>query len=279
MRQKYFKTEMVDGQVMYNINHPKFEAKITQHGGQLLSFKDTQSQSDWLWLSKSASLKGDRAIRGGVPLCWPWFGPSPNPKLPQHGYARVLPWNLLSCEGNESELTIRLNCNLEDAEIDLKHLSLVVEYILGDDIKINLHTENLTDKTISISQAIHTYFNVSDIHKTKVKGLEGVTYINQLTGKELLNENELVIAEEVDCIYKTNQSKVVIKTPNCQYLISGNHYDSVVVWNPWQDKAKSMADFDDEGFKEMLCVEMANTNALTIPAKQDFTLSQHIQRI
>ena len=278
MRQKYLKTEMIEGQVLYSIEHPKFKAKISQHGGQLISFIDTSSKQDWLWLSSKASLMGDKAIRGGAPICWPWFGPSSNPQLPQHGYARLLSWDLISCESDESQMTILLSCNLDEAEIDLAHLSLVVEYILGDEITINLHTENQTDKTIQISQAIHTYFNIENISNTKVLGLADLPFLDQLSNTKSLGKHEEIIDQEVDRIYQTNNATIELNSPRGTFEISGSHFDSVVVWNPWQDKAKQMSDFDDQGYQQMICVEMANTQGLTIGAKQDFTLSQRIKR-
>lgn len=278
MRQKYLKTEMIEGQVLYSIEHPKFKAKISQHGGQLVSFMDTSSKQDWLWLSRKASLFGDRAIRGGAPICWPWFGPSSNSQLPQHGYARLLSWDLISCESDENQMMIRLSCKLDEAAIDLSHLSLVVEYILSDEITINLHTENQTDKTIQISQAIHTYFNIENISNTEVSGLGGLPFLDQLTNSKSEGERDLVIDQEVDRIYETNNAIIELNSPNGIFEISGSHFDSVVVWNPWQDKAKLMSDFDDMGYQQMICVEMANTQGLTIYPKKDFTLSQRIKR-
>ena len=278
MRQKYLKTEMINGQVLYSIEHPKFKAKISQHGGQLVSFMDTSSKQEWLWLSSKASLIGDKAIRGGAPICWPWFGPSPNSQLPQHGYARLLSWDLISCETDEDQMMIRLSCKLDEAEIDLTHLSLVVEYILSDEITINLHTENQSDKSIQISQAIHTYFNIENISNTKVLGLAELPFLDQLTNTKSVGKHEEIINQEVDRIYQTNNAIIELNSPNGIFEISGSQFDSVVVWNPWQQKAKQMSDFVDLGYQQMICVEMANTQGLTIGPKKDFTLSQRIKR-
>lgn len=279
MRTTYLKTETVNDQVVYKINHPKFSALIAQFGGQLLSFKDN-SDNEWLWLSDSAVLDGSTAIRGGTPICWPWFGPSSNPSLPQHGFARILKWDLISCEEDSSTVVVQLNCQLSHADIDLSSLSVVVEYILGDTITINVHTQNLTNKTLHLSQAIHTYLNVTSITETSVIGLDDICYIDKLNDDiESSHSDNLIINKHIDRVYKTDTNNTLVEAPDATYKITGDGHDSIVIWNPWQTLAKNMKDFDDLGYTQMLCVEMANTQDLQVGPKGSYTLSQTIKRV
>lgn len=278
MRTKYLKTLNKNGQLFYQLEHPKFRAEISQFGGQLISFRD-KSGVEWIWLSSSAKLDGSAPIRGGAPICWPWFGPAQDNSLPQHGYARRLPWQLLDCEGDDERVRIRFSCQLDQAPIDLSNLSLIIEYVLGDDITINLHTENLTEKTLNLSQAIHTYFNISDIYQCKLIGFEQINYEDKLASKNGVHKHPLSISYPVDRVYLDAIEKIEICTDESHFVVSGSGYDSVVLWNPWKEGAESMSDFDNDGFAHMICVEMANTQGLQVGSHDSHTLTQQIKRI
>lgn len=262
---------------VYEITHPKFQAQISQFGGHLISYAPSGAD-DILWMSETAVLDGTKAIRGGVPICWPWFGPASGEfeGEPQHGYIRSLPWQLENVEGNDSELKVRLSPNMPETLSTKLGLSVSIEFVFTQELNIHLTTTNTSDTVKSLSQAIHTYFKVSDIHSTELLGLKGVDYLDKLKGTKETQQTPLKISASEDRVYLTKNNNFEIKDQNRSINIIGLGHDSVVVWNPWQELAKNMADFNDEGYLTMICVEMANTQGLTLEPGQSHQLTQII---
>ncbi len=312
MRTQYLSTQLIDGHKEYLINHPLFTANISELGGQLTSFVD-KNNDQWIWLSDSAVRDGSKAIRGGVPLCWPWFGPykgasmpqlsMPQPSLPQHGYARLAPWKLITIDENEEQVSVRFQADFSNLDISpeqhletgiqaLLSCTLFIEYQFSDSLVINLHTENSSNIAIKMTQAIHTYFNLPTVSELAVQGLCNVEYYDQLLSQNFVSDTPLDIDRALDRIYNKgssgkhknidtddNQVKIVNKQSNeALFTISGNNHDSVVIWNPWQEGAKGLADFEDRGYLNMLCVEMANTRPITLNPHSSYTLTQSITR-
>jgi glucose-6-phosphate 1-epimerase len=278
MNSQFITKQTVNSSVFYQINHPNFCARIAEFGAQLLSFTPTGKQ-DVLWLSKQAQLDGSKAIRGGAPLCWPWFGPAQAEYIgePQHGYVRTLTWSLKSFVETDSSIELIMKANLAKELIDSLGLGLQVRYVLGDNIEIELTTTNLSNKPKPLSQAIHTYFALDDVNDHTLLGLNKVSYIDQLDdSKQKIQNGEVVITEHTDRVYLTSQDNVTLLNTKQQVDIVGVGHDSIVVWNPWQDVAKNMGDFDDNGYKNMICVEMANTQGLVLAPNSQYTLTQKI---
>ena len=263
---------------MIAIKHERFHAQLSEFGGQLLSF-ETQANPKWFWLSNSAKLDGSKAIRGGVPICWPWFGPSQDKNKPQHGYARLAKWTMTTFQAQQNKVVVTLEPILDENMCALPvRLTQTITFSLG--IEIKLTTKNVSNSDYELTQAIHTYFHVQDISKTSLVGLD----------KYGSNDHaELRIDGHIDKIFtypsepqRFKQNKHIelpalsLKTPNGQLEISGSGHDSVVVWNPWQDLAQKMPDFDDEGYRQMLCVEMANTKPVILAPEQTCSLAQAI---
>ncbi|GAA0286234.1 D-hexose-6-phosphate mutarotase [Psychrosphaera haliotis] len=290
MRTTYVSTQLVDNQKLYKISHPLFKATLSEFGGQLLSYQD-QTGNDWLWLSKQAVLDGSKPIRGGIPICWPWFGPALSQEQPQHGYARLVKWNIVSIEEDDSgvRITMQPNFNIESLSSlkdeqfpnSIKGLSLFLELDLGKSLKIHLHTENTSDSTVTFTQAIHSYFKVEDIRQSTITGLSNRQYLDQLNAQTLVQDNELKITQWTDKIYNSHNDLITVmnnKTSKNNLKIVGSGHDSVVIWNPWKEGAKKMSDFDDDGFIEMVCVEMANTKEVKLKPRESHTLTQVIDR-
>lgn len=277
MQHPQITSQFIGDNLIYHIKHNKFEAKISRFGGHVLSFIPN-GQSDVLWMSNSAVLDGSVAIRGGIPLCWPWFGAASgeNAREPQHGYARILPWQF-ELESFD-EQSVRLTATPIDTENKLAKFNLKLKLILVLDshLNIQLQTTNISEKPVELSQAIHTYFDVNEIEPTQLFGLEGTDYLDKLQDNQQTQSGAISITEETDRVYLTNTPEVKLDSANHGVNIGGSGHDSMVVWNPWINKAKAMKDFDDLGYKHMICVEMANTQGLTVSAGDTVTLSQQI---
>ncbi|GHB75485.1 D-hexose-6-phosphate mutarotase [Psychrosphaera saromensis] len=278
MNSQYITKATIDDGVSYQINHPKFSARITELGGQLISFTP-QGKADVLWLSDSCPLDGSKPIRGGAPICWPWFGPASGLYAgePQHGYARSVNWKLEHFEESEHAVELVLSPQLPKTLADSLGLSLKMRYVFTDNVEIELITKNTSTTPQKLSQAIHTYFAVDNIDDSQIIGLDEISYIDKLSHDRKTKQNgPVIINKHTDRIYLTAQDKVSLLNSNRKLDIVGEGHDSVVIWNPWQQNAKNMTDFDDLGYKKMVCVEMANTQGLVLEVNSCHSLKQKI---
>ena len=273
---QYIQTIESDGQKLYKVIHPKFNAEISSFGAQLVSFVPDK-QDDLLWLSKSAVKDSSKAIRGGVPICWPWFGPAPIAFAgePQHGYLRNLYWSVNKFEETEQNVTIELELDKPEQIKNNFGLDAKIRFILSDSAEVQIVTTNVSDKIFELSQAIHTYFNVLDITKTSISSLVGSKYIDKLSNSKICYQtSDLTVDSAMDRIYLYDKPQLEIETQQRVISIKGKGHDSVIVWNPWQESAKSMPDFDDNGYQQMLCVEMGLTQGYELRIGEPYVLSQ-----
>ncbi len=236
-------------------------ALISIYGGQILSFKPTDEKTDMLFLSKKAIYKYDEAIRGGIPVCWPWFGPDPKGlQRPNHGFVRNNLWSVTGTTSTDSETIISLQFTEKDKnEKTWKQpftLTLVIR--IAETLTINLVTKNTGEKPFSFTQAFHTYFNVGDISRIQVLGLDGCAYFDKLDqGRRKMQKGIVTIAEEIDRIYEDIDNHLVLVDPaNSRRIeIVSQNCRTGVVWNPWQ---KTMIDLDEQDHQQFVCVETGN---------------------
>jgi glucose-6-phosphate 1-epimerase len=226
--------------------------------------------SEVLWLSPLAKYEPGKAIRGGIPICWPWFGKHPvNPSLPQHGFARNSLFEVVQTEElNNGDLQIILSLQESEASLGLwpYKFKLNVIITLGSSLNIKLETVNTDTQKITISEAIHSYFAINSISTTQLQGLESASYYDQLLEADSRQANSATrFAQEVDRIYQAPANDLFILDKDLPTIkLQQVHGNAVVVWNPWIEKSKSMSDFPDNGYTQMLCVEAANTRYASI---------------
>lgn len=247
------------------IHNFQASAVISLQGAQILSWKPT-GEDEVIWLSRDAVYTLGKPVRGGIPICWPWFGAHESePSFPSHGFVRNVLWEVVSTEvigPDETEITFRLRTD----ELDVKYQKLwpqstVVEYrvSVGKELKIRLSTFNRSDREMTITQALHTYFNIDDIGHTRVYGLEEKSYLDKTEGNaSKRQEGPVTVEHEVDRIYLDVNNDLSIDDGVRKIMIKQEGSRSSVVWNPWKDVAKQMPDLEDEGYRKMLCVETAN---------------------
>ncbi|PTN11778.1 D-hexose-6-phosphate mutarotase [Nitrosomonas aestuarii] len=268
------------GLTMIQVSTPKANALISIHAGQVLSYQPS-GEEDILFLSSKAYYQDGKAIKGGAPVCWPWFGPDPEGKgRPGHGFVRNRPWNVLSTEAtpdDDIKITLGLTDTPETREIWPHAFELTQEIVVGDSLNLTLITRNTGAELFSITQAFHTYFKVGDITQTSVMGLQDCTYIDKVNSSaEKKQEGVITIASEVDRIYHDVSNTMIIddKALNrcIQILSQGNK--TAVVWNPWEKISAEMADLEDTDYKRLLCVETTNaaSDVIAIAPGQEFRL-------
>lgn len=237
------------------IKHKICSAAVSLQGAHLLFWQPITESTPVIWLSQKAIFKHGKAIRGGVPVCWPWFG-----KLgdPMHGFARIVEWTLDSCKEDENgvELVLSLTNNQQTQAFFTKPFNVWLTIHLGKTCQITLSCQGDFEAT----SALHTYFGVNNIANVVVKGL-GKTYEERLAvvNKPAI-EGQLTFNQEVDRIYNNANKIITISDGDRTIQLTNTEASDVVTWNPWIDKSKSMADFADEEYQSMVCVETACIN-------------------
>jgi len=256
-------------------------ATISLQGAQVLSWVPT-GEEEVIWISDEAIVSPGKSVRGGVPICWPWFGPhESSATYPAHGFARIVLWQLTNSRplsANETQITFQLDSRQLDASMQpMWPLATVLEYriTIGRTLTLELTTYNHSEQTITIGQALHTYFRVDDVTKTSVYGLEGKDYLDKTDGfKHKTQVGPLRINAEVDRVYLQTTDEVIIDDQKRKIIIKKQGSRSTVVWNPWQVVAEKMGDLGQDGYRKMLCVESANVadDTLQINAAESYSL-------
>jgi D-hexose-6-phosphate mutarotase len=237
---------------------------------------------DLLWMSDSAVYQPGKALRGGIPLCWPWFGAdSQNPDRPQHGYARTSDFNVLSTLATDQATSITLTLDPAQSPCpDWKNnVRLEFEIRLSAALWIEMRSHNLSDSPLTLSNALHNYFSISSRQRIAVPAVTGLTYLDKLQNYQpQLQSSALTINGEVDRVYQAPPASIDLLDPDRQINTSmycwGNN--NLVIWNPGAQKAQAMADFDDDGFEQMICIEPANAleQSITLQPGEGHRLGQ-----
>jgi glucose-6-phosphate 1-epimerase len=263
--------EIEHGFTYIEINNAKAHATISTYSGQVLSYRPKSQKDDLLFVSDKAYYEDGKAIKGGIPVCWPWFGADPDAMgRPAHGFVRNRQWEVTGSESlanGSTKVVMEITDSDETREIWPHPFRLGIEITVGDSLKVELLTHNTGDKSITISQALHTYFYVGDISKVQVLGLDGIDYLDKVDGfAEKTQSGPVRINGEVDRIYKGVTGELVIDDESLErrIRIAASGSSTAVVWNPWNEIAASMSDLNDDDYKKMVCVETANAGPETV---------------
>ena len=251
--------EVINGIESIVVKNDHASAVISLLGGHITSYVPNGG-SDLLWMSGKSSFEPGKAIRGGVPVCWPWFGDKA-PELPKHGYVRTEMWYLRS----HAELTDGSTVvTLEITDRDLKFakaefpFTLQITFYIGKHLEIALTAVNEGDVPVEAPAALHSYFAVSDIENVKVCGLENVKFSDRVCGADPFPQSEkesLIIDREIDRLYIGTAGAVLLNDNGRTVRIEKSGSNSSVVWNPWINKSSKLDDFASEGYRTMICIE------------------------
>jgi len=260
------------------------EAEICLHGGHLMKYVPA-GQLPVLWMSEKSWFETNKPIRGGVPVCWPYFGPAADPAFPTHGFARLSEWHVADIDATEETTRVVLALAPEDvtAVPATFAFELEMEFVIGATLEMTLRMKNRSAEAQTITAALHSYFNVKAAEAIAISGLNGVTYDDRVIGAEksgCVQEGDIRIDREIDRIYLGTAGAVEIRDPGFGRTIrvekSGSN--ATVVWNPWIRKSKAMSDFGDEEYHTMVCVEAVNAAAdrRTLPPGGTHALTQKV---
>nr|WP_231701581.1 D-hexose-6-phosphate mutarotase [Halopseudomonas xinjiangensis] len=270
------------GRAFLDISHPRVKARIALQGAHITSCVPT-GQGDLLWMSPENDARPDRPIRGGIPICWPYFG-NERPG-PSHGIARTSDWRLTGAvdTGDMIRLSLELPRGIIKHHLPDDDWQLQVEFELGSSLSIALRTTNSGGRAQVLSQALHSYLPVRDIHETRLWGLEGAEFFDQLTGVDHhRQQGPVTFSGEVDRIYHGHASAIQLDDSSQHYLVvTREGSESVVIWNPWTDKSQRLGQFPADGYKTMVCIEAANAGPdhRVLAPGESHTLVTQISRV
>ena len=237
---------------------PVASGEIYLHGAHVTSWQPA-GHAPVLWMSRSSLFQPGKPIRGGVPICFPWFGPhASDPSAPAHGFARTALWEVTEARTTADGV---ISLSLQ-TRIDSFSVRFTVEF--GPVLQMTLTTEPGPSSSTGLrfEDALHTYLSVSDVRNVSITGLEQVRYINKVDGaaEKPATGAAIEFTGETDRVYFTTDSECHLHDPgrNRTIAISKSGSQSTVVWNPWIAKSARMPDFGDHEWPEMVCIETAN---------------------
>ncbi len=268
------------GLILLEVDAPQAQARIALQGAQLLHWQP-RGERGVIWLSEDARYIAGKSVRGGIPVCWPWFGAHASQSdFPAHGFARTRDWELCQTRAL-ADGAVRLVFALPqashprewwafDAELELR-------MTIGQQLELELITRNRDTKAFKLTQALHTYFAVSDVREVEVRGLEDSEYLDTIgSGGRACQQGAIRFAAETDRIYQDGGGDCLIIDPawKRRIRISKQGSASSIVWNPWVDKSARLGDMGKDGYLGMLCVESANADqdARTLAAGTEHVL-------
>jgi glucose-6-phosphate 1-epimerase len=269
------------GALVAELTHALGHASIALQGAQVLNWIP-KGQAPVVWLSSDARFQATKSLRGGAPVCWPWFGAhAQDPSKPAHGFARNLDWEVLETSSTQAGTRILLGFTPGEAQRPLwpHQASLTLAVTLGETLSLVLTTRNTGAESITITQALHTYFHVGDIAGARVEGLSGCEYIDKAVSGDpcIRQDGAITIDREVNRIYLGCPGSVAIVDESLKrrIRIAKSGSASYVVWNPWAETGAKFGDMGPDGYRQMLCVETTNawTDTVTIPAGGDYALT------
>jgi len=228
-------------------------------------------QAPVIWMSPNAVYAPGKALRGGVPICWPWFGANAeHPKLPAHGFARTREFTYRGARVDEAgrvELELSLSNDAQTEALFPFAFELRLRVALGTTLQLELEVENRAGQSFTFEEALHSYFAVSDVKQASVSGLRGAQYADKVRNLAVFSEEAeaLRITGETDRVYESSAAcRIVDPAAGRSILVEKRSSASTVVWNPWAERAAQMSDLGADAWPGMLCVESANVGSAKI---------------
>ena len=255
------KLEIAPGYEVYEVEHPLCRGRVSRHGAQVMEWAPAGTGSV-LYCSPRTLIQEGKAIRGGIPICWPWFANHPHDAaLPAHGFVRSRFWEYGGSETDEQGVRLRFHLEDDPSSIALwpHRFRLETEISLGARLGVRLTAINTGETSFPMGGALHSYFTIGSLAETRISGLETSGYFDKTGGGEHAAANApLVISGEVDRIYR-NVGPVEVRDGGLGRTlnIESRGHGSTVVWNPGARKAAGMADLPPEDYDHFAAVEAA----------------------
>jgi glucose-6-phosphate 1-epimerase len=243
--------------------------EIYLHGAHITSWKPA-GEDEVLFLSSQSRWENGHAIRGGVPICFPWFGDkADNPKAPAHGFVRTKPWQLESITKLGGAVTVSMYTESSD---DTKRwwpveFRLAYHVTFGSELKLQLEVTNTGKTSARFEEALHAYHRVQDVLKTRVSGLDTIHYIDKTdSNRGKVQHGDIAIVSETDRVYLDTTGAVKLEDPllRRRTCVAKENSRTTVVWNPWVQKAQTLRDLGDDEWMQMICIETSNVSDFAV---------------
>ncbi len=259
-------TKSENGFVFLDFRNKFATASICLYGAHVTSYRPNNSR-DILWMSPDSNFEVGKPIRGGIPVCFPWFGPhKSDPKKPQHGFGRLVVWEVVETGtklGGETFVNLRL-CSSEETKIYFPNdFCATIAVVVGAKLEISLRVINQSNEVFDYTCALHSYYNISDIENVKISGLQGAHYHSQLLDEpnDFVQESAKIEIHKAETRHFHNtESTCYIEDPNFGRNIQVAKAGSKIttVWNPWSETCAQINDLPDDGYKTFVCIEAVN---------------------
>ena len=251
------------------ITSPEAIGEMYLHGAHVTSWKPA-GKEEVLFLSSRSRWKDGHAIRGGVPICFPWFGgKADDPTAPAHGFVRTRAWQLESIAQVGGAVTVSMFTESDEgtkrwwpAEFRLVHRAT-----FGSELSLELVVTNTGGTSLRFEEALHAYHRVGNIEKTRVRGLDTVHYFDKTdSNRKKMQHGEIVIVSETDRVYLDTRDAIELEDPvlRRRTRVTKENSRTTVVWNPWVQKAHSLSDFADDEWMQMICIESSNVSDFAV---------------
>lgn len=256
-----------------------WQVEICAYGGQILKARHRAFADDVIFLGKKAAAGDGRSIRGGVPVCWPWFGASAVDGRPIQGFARTAVWQLEKIEKEFIRLQLPVSA-VPPEWVDFS-FELFAEIRIGEELENTLVMKNTGSVPVPVSCALHTYFSVSDCEKIQLEGLEGTPFTVKGGPEQPGESAPLQINGEICRLYLPQTAPVVISDPvrRRKITVSKENSSSTLVWNPGAERCRQIGDLMPEEFHDFVCVECnrAGTDTLCLLPGKEQRIVQRIR--
>jgi len=280
--------ELVDGPAglsLLRLSTPVARGELYLQGAHISAWAPA-GEAEVIWMSKASMFAPAQPLRGGVPICFPWFGPGRDSSMsPVHGYARLAEWSLASAEDVDGAVTLVLR--LTDADVaglpgavKWQHpFELTYRVSFGVELAVAFTVRNTGTEEFVFEEALHTYIAIGDIHQVRIEGLGGSQYLDRAPGaatERVTQVGPVTFTGETDRLYYSASPASVIDIAGGRRItVASDGSTNTVVWNPWIAKAAAMPDYGDEEWREMVCLEAANAlvNAVTLNPGAEHTMS------
>jgi len=243
--------------------------EIYLHGAHVTSWEPADSE-ETIFVSKESHWEDGRAIRGGIPICFPWFrNKADNPKAPQHGFARITSWTLNSITAGSDEVKVELSTasNADSRVWWPEDFKLTYRATFGKTLGLELEMHNTGSSSLRFEEALHTYHRIGNIGNIRIGGLDGATYLdNTDSNKSCYQQGEIEFTSQVDRAYLGTDHSIQLLDPPMGRRVTVVKTNSLttVVWNPWKEGAHSMSDMADDEWIQMACIEASNIRDFAI---------------
>jgi glucose-6-phosphate 1-epimerase len=265
------------------ITTPDVIGEIYLHGAHITSWKPYGAE-EVLFLSSQSLWEDGRAIRGGIPICFPWFGgKTDDPKAPAHGFVRTKPWHLESISEVGNVVTVSMFT--ENDETTQRwwpaEFRLVYRATFGRELSVELLVSNTGRTSLRFEEALHTYHRVGNINEVRLRGLDGIQYLDKTdSNRRKIQRGEIAITSETDRVYLDTGDALGLNDPVLHRAtrVMKENSRTTVIWNPWVDKTRQLSDLQENDWTQMLCIETSNVSdlAVNLAPRQQHTIKARV---